>query len=113
MLADGYDLTLRFLQPDGVRVGLEANGGPPAPTMYRKSGPEEWSRVEDLRLRGAAGRVAEFEIPFAVLGASTGDRVAMFVTMTKGDMETDRQPRHQAIEFEVPDQGFGNRTWTA
>jgi hypothetical protein len=57
--------------------------------------------------------VAEFEIPFAVLGAATGERVAMFVTMTRGDVELDRQPRHQAIEFDVPDQRFGSRTWTA
>jgi len=25
----------------------------------------------------------------------------------------DRQPRHQAIEFDVPDHQFGSRTWTA
>ena len=43
------------------------------------------------RLRAAAGRVAEFQIPFAVLGATTGDRVAMFVVMTR-DNARDRPP---------------------
>ena len=113
LLARGYGLTLRFLAPAGLRIGLETNGGPPAPVMYWKSRSDEWSRVDDSRLRGAAGRVAEFEIPFAVLGASAGDRVAMFVMMTRGETEMDRQPRHQAIEFKVPDQRFGSQTWTA
>ena len=113
MLHGGYGLTLRFLAPAGLRVGLEADGGQAIPVIYRKSDADEWSRIEDPRLRGAAGRVAEFEIPFALLGASTGDRVAMFVMLTRGDTETDRQPRHQAIEFKVPDQRFGSRTWTA
>jgi alpha-amylase/alpha-mannosidase (GH57 family) len=113
LLAGGYGLTLRFLKPVGLRVGLETNGGPPVPVVYRKLGTEKWSRVQDPRLRGAVGRVAEFEIPFAVLGAATGDGVAMFVTMTRGEAEMDRQPRHQAIEFDVPDHQFGSRTWTA
>jgi alpha-amylase/alpha-mannosidase (GH57 family) len=113
MLAGGYGLALRFLEPAGLRVDLEMNGGPPVPVMYRKSRADEWSRIEEPRLRGAAGRVAEFEIPFTVLGASTGDRVAMFVLMTRGETEMDRQPRHQAIEFKVPDQRFESRTWTA
>jgi len=39
--------------------------------------------------------------------------VAMFVMMTRGTTEIDRQPRHQAIEFEVPDYRFASRTWTA
>ena len=113
LLAGGYGLTLRFLKPVGLRVGLETNGGPPVPVVYRKLGTEKWSQVQDPRLRVAVGRVAEFEIPFAVLGAVTGDGVAMFVTMTRGEAEMDRQPRHQAIEFDVPDHQFGSRTWTA
>ena len=113
MLNGGYGLTLRFLAPAGLRVGMEAESGRPVPVIYRKSHADEWSRIEDPRLRGAAGRVAEFEIPFALLGASTGDRVAMFVILTHGETETDRQPRHQAIEFKVPDHRFGSRTWTA
>jgi alpha-amylase/alpha-mannosidase (GH57 family) len=113
MLSAGYGLTLRFLEPLGLRVGLEADGGAPVTVMYRASDAGDWSRVRESRLRGAAGRVAEFEIPFVLLGAKAGDRVAMFVTMTRGAAETDRQPRHRAIEFEVPDQRFESRTWTA
>ncbi len=112
MLAAGYELSLRFLAPDGLRVGLARDEGAVVPMLYRK-GPRGWSRVEEPRLHAAAGRVAEFQIPFAVLGAKTGDRVAMFVLMTRDNTEIDRQPHHEAIEFQVPDQRFESRTWTA
>jgi hypothetical protein len=66
----------------------------------------------DSRVRGAAGRVAEFEIAFSLLNAAPGDRVSMFVVLMRGSADADRQPRHQAIEFEVPDQRFAARSWT-
>ena len=113
LLGSGFGLAVRFLEPVGVRVGLELSEGVPAAALYRKSEANGWVKVEDPRARAAVGRVAEFEIPFAILGATTGDRVAMFVTMTRQSAEFDRQPRHQAIEFEVPDQWFASRTWTA
>ena len=112
MLAAGYELSLRFLAPVGLRVGLERQDGEVVPTLYRNA-PEGWSRVEETRLHAAAGRVAEFQIPFAVLGATSGDRVAMFVTIVRDDTEIERQPHHDAIEFQVPDQRFESRTWTA
>jgi alpha-amylase/alpha-mannosidase (GH57 family) len=112
MLAAGYELSLRFLAPVGLRVGLGRHEGAIVPQLYRK-GPEGWSKVGEPRLLAAAGRVAEFQIPFAVLGATTGDRVALFVMMTRDNAEVDRQPHHESIEFQVPDRRFGSRTWTA
>ena len=66
-----------------------------------------------MGVRAAVGDVAEFAIPFAALGAPTGDRVALFVLLTLDGTEIERQSRHQAIEFEVPDQRFAMQTWTA
>jgi alpha-amylase/alpha-mannosidase (GH57 family) len=113
LLSGGYGLTLRFLAPVGLRVELEHRLGAYVPVLYRKSDSGGWAAAPEARVRAAVGRVAEFEVPFSVLGAATGDRVAMFVMMTRGTTEIDRQPRHQAIEFEVPDYRFASRTWTA
>jgi alpha-amylase/alpha-mannosidase (GH57 family) len=113
LLASGHGLTLRFLDPAGLRVGLERGAGGYQPVVHRKSVGDSWITVQGHRVRAAVGRVAEFEVPFAELRAAMGDRVAMFVLMTRGDAEVDRQPRHQAIEFEVPDRRFARRTWTA
>ena len=113
LLSAGHGLTLRFLAPIGLRIELESRAGAYVPVVYRKSESGDWAATHEPRVRAAVGRVAEFEVPFSVLGAATGDRVAMFVMMTRGTTEVDRQPRHQAIEFEMPDHRFSSRTWTA
>ena len=113
LLSAGHGLTLRFLAPIGLRIELESRAGAYVPVVYRKSESGDWAATPEPRVRAAVGRVAEFEVPFSVLGAATGDRVAMFVMMTRGTTEVDRQPRHQAIEFERPDHRFASRTWTA
>ena len=112
LLADGLGLGLWFLNPPGLRIEIDG-GEAAAPTLYRKSNGGQWSIEPEPRLRSAVGHVAEFEVPFSVLGASPGERVAMFVLLRRGAADIDRQPRHQAIEFEVPDQRFLARTWTA
>jgi len=73
----------------------------------------DWALVEEPGVRAAAAEVAEFAVPFAAVGAMTGDRVALFVLLTREDAEIDRQPRHQAIEIDVPTPRFGMQTWTA
>jgi len=92
---------------------LDGLAGATGPTLHRQVDGDQWAVVTDPRVRAAAGRVAEFQIPFSVLGAGTGQRVAMFVLLRRGDVDVERQPRHQAIEVEVPDERFSMRTWTA
>ena len=113
MLAAGFRVGLRFLGPVGLRVELDGAGTASGATLYRCLDGDQWVAVAAPRLRAAVGRVAEFQIPFAVLGAAAGQRVAMFVLLRRGDTDVERQPRHQAIELEVPDEGFSMSTWTA
>jgi hypothetical protein len=110
MVAAGFGLGLRFLSPVGLRIEIEGIGN--TPTVYRKAAGDQWLASQEPGVRAAVGRVAEFEIPFAALGAGTGERVAMFVILRRGPVDVDRQPRNKAIEFEVPDQGFTARSWT-
>jgi len=113
MLAGGFKFELRFLSPVGLRIEVDEGGAADGPTLYRCMDGDRWSAVAEPRLRAAVGRVAELEIPFEVLGAAAGERVAMFVLVRRGDIDVERQPRHQAIEFKVPDQRFSMSTWTA
>ena len=110
ILAAGYGLTVRFLAPVDLRVGLDGTG---ALVVSRKSETGNWSPVADGRLQAAVGAVAELKIPFAALGAAVGTRVALVVLLTRDNAEIDRQPRHHAIEFEVPAQRFVSRAWRA
>jgi hypothetical protein len=112
MLGNGHGLMLRFLAPIGLRLVLESTGGSVTPVVHRKT-EFGWSVVTEPGVRAAVGLVAEVEIPFAVLKAATGDRVAMFIVLMRQDTEIDRQPRHLAIELEVPDRRWAQRTWTA
>jgi hypothetical protein len=82
-------------------------------TLYRKSDTGDWRALPESRVHAAARRVAEVRIPFEVLGVRTGSDVALFVLLTREGAEIERHPRHQAIEFQVPDERFPARAWTA
>jgi alpha-amylase/alpha-mannosidase (GH57 family) len=113
MLATGCAVLLRFLTPAGLRISLADVRGGLETTVSRMSENKTWVPVPDAGVRAAVGEVLELAVPFAAMGARTGDRVALFVLVTKGGVEVDRQPRHQAIEIQVPDLRFAMRTWTA
>ncbi len=113
MLASGFVVSVRFVKPAGLRVELAEADGVLRTTTLRMSQGRSWFPIEAPALRTAVGEVAELEIPFSMLGASTGDRIALFVLVTRGEAEIERQPRHQAIEIEVPNERFAMRTWTA
>ena len=113
MLAAGFGFEVRFLSPVGLRVEVEQAGTGAGATLYRSTDGDRWSAVPEPSLRAAAGRVAEFQIPFKVLGAAAGERVAMFVLLRRGDTDVERQPGHQAIEFAVPGPQFAMSAWTA
>jgi alpha-amylase/alpha-mannosidase (GH57 family) len=113
MLASGFEFGLRFLSPVGLRVELDGSAATTGPALHRQVDGDQWAAFTEPRLRAAVGRVAEFQIPFSVLGAGTGQRVALFVLLRRGDLDVERQPRHQAIEVDVPDERFSMSTWTA
>ena len=52
-------------------------------------------------------------MPFSCLGVRPHEPVAFFVTLSEGTVEVEQHPRHEPIQFEVPDAGFGARNWTA
>jgi hypothetical protein len=81
--------------------------------LVRRSAKGDWDATDCPGLASAIGRVAEIGVPFACLGVSPQDSVAFFVTLSEGTVEVEQQPRHEPIQFEAPDAGFGTRNWTA
>jgi hypothetical protein len=113
LLGGGLALTVRFIKPAGQRIvswhgrdGLEVR-------MQRRAGKGDWRFGECPGLLGAVGRVVELQVPFASLGAGTGDPVAFFIVLTRESAELEQHPRHLPIEFEVPDRRFAAVNWTA
>jgi alpha-amylase/alpha-mannosidase (GH57 family) len=113
MLANGLAVQLRFLKPAPWSLSLVRRDGDFAVALHRKGDGDQWQEVSAPGIRSGVGQVAEVQVPFETLGAGVGDRVALFVLLTQDAAEIERHPRHQAIEFEVPDHRFMAKSWTA
>jgi alpha-amylase/alpha-mannosidase (GH57 family) len=113
LLVGALGLTVRFLKPAGLQVVLRRDGRLADVLLVRRSAKGDWDVVDCPGLASAIGRVAEIRIPFTGLGAHAQDSLAFFVTLSEGTVEVEQQPRHEPIQFEVPDLTFGTRNWTA
>ena len=113
LLAEGLDLTVRFLKPSGYRVMVRAVPGGIETRLLVRNADGDWEPLEPPGLKAAARRVAEIQLPFAAMGVSTHGPVAFIVTLHRGATEIEHHPRHRPIEFEVPDKDFASLNWTA
>ena len=113
LLVGGLGLTIRFLKPAGLRIVIRRDGKSPDALLVRRSAKGDWEIADGPGLASAIGRVAEIQVPFACLGAGPQDSIAFFVTLSEGTIEVEQQPRHEPIQFEVPDARFATRNWTA
>ena len=113
LLVGALGLTVRFLKPAGLQIVLRRDGKFADVLLVRRSAKGDWDATDCPGLASAIGRVAEIGIPFACLAVSPQDSVAFFVTLSEGTVEVEQQPRHEPIQFEVPDARFGTRNWTA
>jgi alpha-amylase/alpha-mannosidase (GH57 family) len=113
MLVGALGLTIRFLKPAGLRIVMRRDGKSPDIFLVRRSAKGDSDIAECPGLASATGRVVEIQVPFACLGAGPRDSVAFFVTLSEGAAELEQQPRHEPIQFEVPDARFATQNWTA
>jgi len=113
LLVGALGLTVRFLKPAGLQVVLRRDGRRADVLLVRRSAKGDWDVVDCPGLASFIGRVAEIRVPFRCLGVTAQDSVAFFVTLSEGTVEVEQQPRHEPIQFDVPDRAFGIRNWTA
>jgi len=113
LLAEGLDLTVRFLKPSGIRVLVRAVPGGIETRLLVRNARGDWEPQEPPGLKAAARQVAEIQLPFSAMNVSTHAPVAFIVTLHRGVTEIEHHPRHRPIEFEVPDKDFAALNWTA
>ena len=113
LLREGYEFTLKFLRPEGLRFSVAHKGGRVAGTFWERSGTPP-QRVD----RGAggsvvaAGTVLEMALPLGDLGLREGDRVSFFVAVYDAHSnELERHPVGRPIEADVPDARFVAANW--
>jgi hypothetical protein len=113
-LAHGVELSVNFLKPSGLRVSLRRDGAESvAARLEARSAGGAWRPRACQGLRAAVGAVVELQLPFRCLDLGTHDPVAFIVALNREGVEVEHHPRHQPIEFDVPDAQFGARNWTA
>ena len=113
MIETGLEVVIRFLKPAGLRITLESRGGGAGASVQRRDAAGVWRADERAGVAAVIDRIAEVQIPFAVLGVRAADAVAFLVVLTGGSAELEHHPRSQPIEFLVPDRRFLARNWTA
>jgi alpha-amylase/alpha-mannosidase (GH57 family) len=115
LLASGFELTLTFLRPDGVRLAVGDRGGRPVGVFSDRAPDQRWVERGSGGAALAAGTILELAVPLADLDSPTpGSAISFFVAVhDKAHVEVERHPAHRAIEVAVPDPGFAARHWTA
>jgi alpha-amylase/alpha-mannosidase (GH57 family) len=92
LVAKGYEFSLNFLRPEGLRLSVRHGG--------------------DLDLAASAGSILELAIPLARLEPSGG--VSFFVTIQNAEgLELERHPARHPLEVRGLDERFESRNWTA
>jgi alpha-amylase/alpha-mannosidase (GH57 family) len=119
LLAAGYEVSLKFLQPEGVRFSVRETLGRLSGRYWdRRTVPDRGSPAWVERGPGgatvAAGSVLEIGLPLADLGVGDGDPLAFFVAVfDAAEVERERHPAHRPIDVQVPDARFEARNWNA
>jgi alpha-amylase/alpha-mannosidase (GH57 family) len=120
LLAEGFQVSLKFQQPEGVRFSVRGTDGRRGGgySVRRPAGAEAASPVWVERgprgARVAAGSVLEIGLPFSDLGVVAGGSLTFFVAVEDAtDAELERHPSHQPIELRVPDARFEAGNWNA
>ena len=111
MLANGYEVSLNFLVPAGVRVTLRADGaGVEAGLQVRTPG-GGWEPRLASGLRASAGTILEVQVPLASMGLAERATLSFMVALQKDGAVVGSVPGHRPIEVTVPDGHFGSSGW--
>ena len=115
LLADGYEFSLKFLQPPGVRFSVRTIMGRLTGTFWDKPAvSERWTERGPRASAIAAGTILEIALPLADLHSGDGRDLAFFVIVSAPNQaEVENHPAHRPIEAAVPDAQFEVRHWTA
>ncbi len=132
LLAAGYEFSLKFLTPPGLRYSVKqeagrlaglfwdrqgsarSGAGSPKVSAPPAGGAHAWFPLGPGHAIAAAGRVIEIAVPFSDLDTGAGMPVAFFVAVyDAASAERERHPEHRPIELRVPDARFVANLWSA
>ncbi len=112
LLADGREVSLKFLTPGGVRFSVRQTLGRLTGTFWDRQS-SDWVERGPGGAVLAAGTVLELALPLVDLQVSPGQPVSFFVAVYEGDVEVERHPASRPIELVAPDERFEANRWRA
>jgi hypothetical protein len=113
LLSDDVHLSLNFLTPTGLGVSVRGHRLTPHVRMVERVADGKSVARNCPDIQAATGRVLELRLPFRCLGATTHARISFIIAVNRNGVEIEHHPRQRPIEFEVPDEQFPSRNWTA
>jgi alpha-amylase/alpha-mannosidase (GH57 family) len=115
LLAEGWEFSLKFLVPDGLRFSVRQSGGHAVGGFWtRQADPPHWVERGVGSGRVAVASVAELALPLTDLRLGAGDAIAFFVSaFDMNDAERERHPEYRPIELRVPGEQFEAMNWSA
>jgi alpha-amylase/alpha-mannosidase (GH57 family) len=115
LLGAGYEFSLKFLKPAGVRFSIKQDLGRLEGSFWsRRAEPPQWVARGPGHAVIAAGTILEVAVPLVDLASAGADSLSFFLAVyDSSDVEVERHPPHRAIDVDVPDEAYEARHWTA
>ena len=92
-------IRLRFVNPAGIQIVVEAAGGI---RLERRETGGDWEQLPCEGLAAAAGQILEVRAPVRCFELPPGTRMAFVVAVEEGGLEIEHHPPHGPIELELP-----------
>jgi alpha-amylase/alpha-mannosidase (GH57 family) len=112
VLAEGLVFIIRFAKPGGLRLEVREQGGQVQAALMERKPDAGWTE-RPSRVRAVAASVIEAAVPFAELGVTAGQELALSVAVLERGAEIERHPSYRPIESAVPTDDFEALNWTA
>jgi alpha-amylase/alpha-mannosidase (GH57 family) len=119
LLAEGYEVSVKFMQPEGVRFSIRETLGRLTGCFWDRhdaafGSPAHWTPRGPGDAAVAAGTVLEMALPLRDLATSGGQMISFFVAAyDASNVELERHPSHRLIDAQAPDERFEARNWNA
>ena len=115
LLAEGYEVSLKFEQPEGLRFSIRHTRGQLSGVFWDRRGDDQrWIARGPGGARAAAGTILEAALPLAELGAGAtpASVLSFFVAVyDSDDREVERHPADRPVAVTVPDERVEARNW--
>jgi Glycosyl hydrolase family 57 len=117
-LIEGFEVTLAFLQPPGLRVTVrQYQGAASAVWAVQDPATQSWTDRGSTGTQVAAAQIIELALSRDVLGVAPGMQVEFFVSLSRrgaaGLVNVARYPEHRPVAVTVPDESFAAENWRA